>query len=526
MPLLTALILLPLVGAVPLFFARDKNAREIKVWAFIVSLLGFLLSLPLWNFEPSGPAYQFVENHKWIELKGLSINYNLGVDGVSALLILLSTFITPIAILGAWHYIQDRQKEFYIALLLLETAMIGVFASTDLFLFYVFFEASLIPMYFIIGIWGGDEKVYATTKFIIYTAFGSLLMFVAILWVYVQTGATNFSIVELTDKLAHIRHTGDLTHRAEYWCFWAFALAFAIKVPLFPVHTWLPDAHVQAPTPGSVILASILLKMGGYGFYRIVLPFFPRAAAEYNGVLMVICLIGIIYGSMMAFTQKDIKKLIAYSSVAHMGTCMLGIFSMRMAGVEGGIYQMLNHGISTGALFLMIGMLYERTHSRAIDYYSGIAKIIPVYTVFFMIVTLSSVGLPLTNGFIGEFSCLMGAFFNNPWYGFFGATGVVLGAVYMLYMVKRVFFGRVIRDSNRNLQDLTGREIAVLVPLAVMIFVLGLVPNAFFGRMQPSVQTFLAETQWPLKDDKDAKTRKKKLALTETATEPLVAAQK
>ena len=501
MPLLTQLIILPLLGAIPLLFARDKNAREIKVWAFLVSAMGFILSLPLWRFDQNE---NFTEHHKWIDIQGLSINYDLGVDGVSALLILLTTFIMPIAVLGAWTYIQDRQKEFYISLLVLETAMIGVFASTDLFLFYVFFEASLIPMYFIIGIWGGDEKIYATTKFIVYTAFGSLLMFVAILYVYFATHATSFSIDELAAGLERIRTAKDIgnldalhhdpTWAPEIWCFWAFALAFAIKVPLFPVHTWLPDAHVQAPTPGSVILASILLKMGGYGFYRIVLPFFPRASLFYNHVLISICLIGIIYGSMMAFTQKDIKKLIAYSSVAHMGTCMLGIFSLREVGVQGGIYQMLNHGISTGALFLMVGMLYERTHTRAIDYYSGIAKIVPVYTVFFMIVTLSSIGLPLTNGFIGEFCCLMGAFFANPWYGLLGSTGVVLGAVYMLYMVKRVFFGRVVRDSNRQLADLSGREVAVLVPLIVMIFVMGIVPDMFFRKMKPSVDKFLMQS--------------------------------
>ena len=500
--LLTWLIALPALGALPLLLAREQNQRELKAWAFVVALATFFFSLPLWGYVPD-PAhlYQFNEKASWIRFGGLNIDYSVGVDGISVMLVLLTTFITPIAILGAFNYIQKRQKEFYIAMLLLESAMLGVFCARDLFLFYVFFEASLLPMYLMIGVWGGEEKIYATTKFFIYTAFGSLLMFIAILVVYFKTGATSFDIVELTDKLAALRAAGEFPKSTEYWCFWAFALAFAIKVPLFPVHTWLPDAHTQAPTPGSVVLASVLLKMGGYGFIRFALPFFPVAGQFYMPFFMVICVIGIIYGSMMAFAQRDIKKLVAYSSVAHMGTCMIGVFALNSTGVAGGVYQMLNHGISTGALFLLIGMLYERTHTRDIPYFGGIAKVIPVYTVAFVIVTLSSIGLPLTNGFIGEFACLLGAFLSYKKLGVLAATGVIFGAVYMLFAVKRVFFGKVTRESNNSLPDLNARELAVLAPLIVMIFVMGVAPAPFFKKMEPAVAQFLKYAK-PVEDVK------------------------
>jgi NADH-quinone oxidoreductase subunit M len=496
--LLMVLIFLPLAGALPLLLARDREAREIKHWAFLVSLVTFLASLPLWfEFEPTGKLYQFAASYPWITVGGLQIKFAVGVDGFAALMILLTTFMMPVALLGAFNYIKVRQQEFYIAMLVLETAMIGTFAATDLFLFYLFFEASLIPMYLIIGIWGGEDKLMATTKFVLYTALGSLLMFVAILFIYYKTGGESFGILHLTQKLAELRAAGELSRSAEIWCFWAFVLAFGIKVPLFPLHTWLPNAHVEAPTPGSVILAGVLLKMGGYGFIRFIVPFFPDASRIYiheTGVLPALAIISIIYGSLMALAQHDIKKLIAYSSVAHMGACMLGLFSYQEAGVQGGMYQMLNHGINSGALFLMAGMLYERTHSRMIEHYGGIASSVPAYTICFVIFSLASIGLPLTNGFVGEFACLLGAFLANPWWGLWGGLGVILGAAYMLYLIQRVFYGKMYRESHKQLPDLNRREIALMLPLILLVFVMGMFPTPFFRQMDGGVQEYLARS--------------------------------
>ncbi|MHC4780599.1 MAG: complex I subunit 4 family protein, partial [Planctomycetota bacterium] len=415
----------------------------------------------------------------------------MGVDGISLFLILLTTFITPLAILGSFNYIKKRQKEFYAAMLFLEAALVGVFCAADLLLFYVFWEAVLIPMYLIVGVWGGERRIYAAIKLFLFTMVGSLLMFLAILYVYFKTGT--FDVFELYGEL------GKLSAKEQFFLFGAFALSFAIKVPMFPLHTWLPDAHVEAPTAGSVILAGVLLKMGTYGLLRFAMPFFPKGMfytihiplwgeANFLGFLTVLAVIGIVYGALMALAQDDIKKLIAYSSVSHMGFVILGLLAINLQGVTGGVYQMLNHGLSTGALFLLVGMLYERRHTREIVDYGGIAKKVPVYTAIFMIVTLSSIGLPGTNGFVGEFAILLGMFQVDPWYAIVAASGVILGAVYMLWMVQRVFFGRVTNPDNENLKDVNRRELVILVPIVIMIFVMGIFPNLFFRKMEPAIR--------------------------------------
>lgn len=487
--LLTVIIFLPLAGGILLALMRNAEERAIQGVALCVSVATFLLSLSLLEgFRDSEAGMQFVCQKPWIEVAGIS--YAVGVDGISLWLVLLTTFITPLTLLGSFRYITRRRREFYVTMLLLETAMIGVFAATDLFLFYVFFEASLLPMYLLIGIWGDKERIRATVKFVLYTAFGSLLMLVAILWLYMEAragGEHTFAIASLVEAAARLREQGVLTPAKERLLFLAFALAFAIKVPLFPLHTWLPWAHVEAPAPGSVLLASILLKMGGYGFVRLALPLFPTAAFEFAPLFAALALIGIIYGALMAYAQRDMKKLVAYSSVSHLGYCLLGFFCVTLLGWQGGMYQMLAHGISTGMLFLLVGMYYERTHSRLIADYGGVAQATPKLAAIFLIAALASIGLPLTSGFVGEFTVLLGAFQVNPYWGALAATGVVLGAVYMLSLVRRVFFGPA-NPRGEKLADATGRELAVLVPLCVMVFVLGLFPRFFMDRMEPTLR--------------------------------------
>jgi NADH-quinone oxidoreductase subunit M len=418
----------------------------------------------------------------------LGISYYLGVDGISALLVVMTTFLSAIAILSSFGSITNRVKAYYATLLALETGMIGVFCALDLVLFYIFWEAVLIPMYLIIGVWGGPRRVYAAVKFILYTVAGSLLMLVAILYLYfsfhASTGEFTFDLLRLYDT--------PLNHSAQLWLFAAFALAFAIKVPMFPFHTWLPDAHVEAPTAGSVILAGVLLKMGTYGFVRFALPLFPDAARELAPLMILLAVIGIIYGALVAMVQPDMKKLVAYSSVSHLGFVMLGLFAMNTQGLQGGVIQMINHGLSTGALFLAVGIIYERRHTREISEFGGLAEILPWFAAFFLIICLSSLGLPGLNGFVGEFLILLGAFRVHPKAGALAATGVILAAVYLLWMYQRVMFGPVTNEKNRGLRDLSPREFWTLVPVLLMILWLGVYPNTFLRKLDGSVGDLVA----------------------------------
>lgn len=487
--LLSTVIFLPIIFA--LFITFWPQAKTVRHLALGFSLIEFLISLMvLSRFDISSARLQMVEKVSWIDRFG--IQYFVGIDGISLWLVILTTFLTPIIVLASWKSIDTKLKGFHACLFLLQTAMIGTFLAMDAVLFYVFWELSLIPMYFMVGIWGGARRIYATIKFFIFTMAGSVLMLVAIIYMMYltqqATGVMSSSLLEFYKvKIPFV--AGTLMNQ-QTLLFFAFALAFAIKVPIWPLHTWLPDAHVEAPTPGSVILAGVMLKMGTYCFLRWVIPLFPDATEYWSWLFLSLGVIGIIYGALVAMIQPDIKKLVAYSSVSHMGYIILGLFVLNQYGITGGIYQMLNHGISTGALFLLIGMIYERTHSREISKYGGLASVLPIFTIFFFIITLSSVAVPLTNGFIGEFLILLGTFSAAPIYAYFAVTGVILGAAYMLWMFKRVFFGpkgELVKDERHPLKDLNLREIVVMTPLVILVFWMGLFPNQFLIWTKSSV---------------------------------------
>ncbi|HEV2351442.1 MAG TPA: NADH-quinone oxidoreductase subunit M [Terriglobia bacterium] len=475
---LTVLTFLPLAGAVSIAFIRPDAASRIRWVALLYSVAALVLAmLAFFSFDSSRAGFQFTEVVPWINSPAIS--YSVGMDGLSLLLVLLSAFLTPLSILASWKSIHSRPKEFYLFLMALEAGMIGVFVSLDLFLFFLFWEVMLIPMYFLIGVWGHERRVYAAVKFILYTMVGSALMLVGILYLFKVTGTFDLQII--LSELPGLWPS--LPGSAQTWLFLAFFLAFAIKVPMFPFHTWLPDAHVEAPTAGSVILAGVLLKMGTYGMLRFCLPLFPQAARDFAPIISVLAIIGILYGALVAMVQPDMKKLVAYSSVAHMGFVVLGIFAFNINGIEGAIYQMCSHGVSTGALFLLVGMLYDRRHTRLITEFGGLATSIPLFSTFFLIVTLSSLGLPVLNGFVGEFLIIVGAFHVKAAYGALAAVGVVLAAVYLLWMYQRVFFGEVTNSKNKDLPDIDAREKFILVVLVLVILWMGVYPNPLLRRI-------------------------------------------
>jgi NADH-quinone oxidoreductase subunit M len=492
--LLSAVLFLPLIFAA--IVAVWPNRNTLRPLALGFALIEFAISLAiLQQFIPNSAELQLVERYQWIERFGIS--YFLGVDGVSLWLVLLTTFLTPVVILGSWKSIDERIGGFHAAIFVLQTAMLGTFLAVDAIFFYLFWELSLVPMYFIIGIWGGTRRIYATVKFFIYTMLGSMLMLVAIIYLMFLTqdafGQMSASLLDF--YRLDIPFVSGQFFSLQTLLFFAFALAFAIKIPMFPFHTWLPDAHVEAPTPGSVILAGVMLKMGTYGFMRWTMPVFPEASQYWAPVFMVLGTVGIVYGALVAMVQPDIKKLVAYSSVSHMGYILIGLFTFNQFGMGGGLYQMLNHGISTGALFLLVGMIYERTHSREIAKYGGLAGVLPLFTICFFIITLSSIAVPMTNGFVGEFFILLGVFKSNPVYAYIAVSGVVLGAVYMLWMFKRVFFGEkgeLVKDEHHPLHDLSRRELAVMAPMIVLVFWMGLMPNHFLNFSKTSIDHLVA----------------------------------
>ncbi len=482
-PVLSTVIFLPVAGAILLALISRKREGLIKALALLLGLANFAASLPIFfNFDKTTANMQFVEWRQWIP--AFHTDYLVGIDGISALFVLLSTLVSILCILISWNAIKSKTKEFYMSILLIEGAMIGVFCSLDFLLFYVFWEAMLIPMYLLIGVWGGPNRLYASIKFFLYTLVGSVLMLVGIIYLYNYSGT--FNIVTLESLR--------LPLGMQMWLFWAFFAAFAVKVPMFPVHTWLPDAHTEAPTAGSVILAAVLIKMGAYGFLRFSIPMFPDASRAMALPMIVLSVIAIIYGAVVCLAQTDLKRLIAYSSVSHMGFVTLGIFALNIQGVEGGILQMINHGVVTGALFLCIGIIYDRTHTRQIADYGGVATVLPIYAAFFMVFTLASIGLPGTNGFIGEFLIILGGFTASRLAGVFAATGIIIGAGYMLWLYQRVFFLDV-NAKVKGLADISGRELLAILPMAVLVFWIGIYPNAFLGFLHPSVANLLGRMQ-------------------------------
>ncbi len=494
---LTLLVFFPLVGVLVLLFLRPEWKTALRWTGLITSLITFGISIwVLAMFNPADPGLQMVARYDWISVAGWNIQYHLGVDGLSILLVLLTSFLSPISILSTWTAVEDRVKDFMVFFLLLETGMLGVFIAQDLFLFYIFWEFALVPMYFLIGIWGGPRRIYAAIKFFLYTMAGSILMLLAILWLGIYQGT--FSIPDLIAK-------GGIDPQTQLWLFIAFAAAFAVKVPMWPLHSWLPDAHVEAPTAGSVILAGVMLKMGTYGFLRFNLPLFPQAAVRAAPVIAVLAVIGILYGAAVSYAQPDIKKLVAYSSVSHLGFVMLGLFAFNSLGVSGAILQMINHGLSTGALFLLVGIIYEQTHTRDFKVYGGLWKVTPVFATIFLVVSLSSMGLPGLNGFVGEFTILLGAFGSkvlaSPWYAALAALGVILAAVYILYMFQKIFMGpegsivEEVRKHGHALRDLSWRELATVVPLLIFIFWIGLYPAPFFHLIGPAVDNLMKAYQ-------------------------------
>lgn len=515
--ILNLVIFSPLLVAALVMFLPKTEKRQIRAVTFMGMLFNFATCIWAWTrFVPrSSTEFQMEYRLRWID--DLGVSFHVGVDGLAMTLVLLTGVLGPLVVLASWTFVEERVKEFHLALLVLQTALIGAVCSLDVLLFYVFFEAMLIPMYLLIGVWGSEERQMAATKFFLYTLVGSLLMLVALLAAYflaAPAGSRSFDystlyngLMALNREVAACTAAGDCNnlsagaaalHRWGPLMFIAFSIAFAIKVPMFPVHTWLPDAHVQAPVAGSMILAGVMLKMGTFGFWRFAVPFFPVAARQYQFIISLLAVIGIVYGALMCLAQKDIKKLIAYSSVSHLGYCMLGMFAFTSEGASGSAYQMLNHGVSTGALFLLFGFLYERRHARLMADYGGIAKVMPIFTAFFLVVTFSSIAVPGTNGFVGEFLVLLGTFKSNlPMvFGIAATTGVILGAAYMLWMVQKVFFGTVTHQENLGLKDLNRREILAAVPLLILIAVMGLRPQPFLDMLNPSTERFIARAQY------------------------------